>query len=139
MKITAKKPDSREFEEVKKMVQEFWLDNDAMQPEQFRILTDGNQLVAFGRLRENEDATELCTMGVARQFQKKGFGEKMVNTLLGEAKRDVYLVTVIPDFFKKLGFEFAEEYPGSIRKKAEICSNQYHTGEKYWVIKWEKK
>jgi N-acetylglutamate synthase-like GNAT family acetyltransferase len=132
-----KQPDEKEFEQVKKLVEDFWLDNTDLQPAQFRVLSDAGSVIAFGRLREHVDATELCTIGVAKDFQKKGFGREMVNDLLAQAKREVYLVTVIPDFFAKLGFNKVEQYPASIKSKIDMCVKDYHVDEPYFVMKWE--
>jgi len=134
-----KEPNEQEFEQVKELVKEFWLDDSAMQPQQFSVLYDNENVIAFGRLREHVDATELCTMGVAKDFQKKGYGEKMVQHLQSIANRDVYLVTVIPDFFAKIDFNTVEIYPESLKKKVDRCSSDFHVGETYHVMKWEKK
>jgi len=134
-----KQPNEKELEQVKELVKKFWLDNADMRPEQFSVLSDNGKVIAFGRLREHEDATELCTMGVSKDYQKNGYGEKMVKHLQSIAKRDIYLVTVIPDFFTKVGFKIVPTYPVSIRKKVDRCSSDFHVGETYNVMKWEKK
>jgi len=130
-----KQPDKNEFEQVKQLVEEFWLFNENMQPKQFSILSDKGRVIAFGRLIEHSEATELCTMGVAKEFQKKGLGEKMVEHLIRMAKRDVYLVTILPGFFAKSGFKVVQDYPDSLRKKVEICTKEYHVEEPYFVMK----
>ena len=66
-----KQPEIKEFEQVKLLVNDFWLDDTGLQPQQFQVLSDNGKVIAFGRLREHADATELCTMGVAGEFQKK--------------------------------------------------------------------
>jgi len=134
-----KQPNTSEFEQIKKLVKDFWLDNSDMQPEQFQVLSENAKVVAFGRLREHTDATELCTLGVTKDFQKKGFGEKMVKYLQSIAKRDVYLVTVLPGFFKKMGFAIVDQYPAPLQKKIDICAKNYHVDEPYFVMKWEIK
>jgi N-acetylglutamate synthase-like GNAT family acetyltransferase len=131
-----RQPDAHEFELVKKYVQDFWLDDTNMRIEQFRVLLKGNELIAFGRVRENPDATELCTIGVVQELRGKGYGSEITNALLKEVKRDAYIVTVIPDFFAKLGFKPVSEYPPSIQAKCNLCTSQYHVGEEYRVMKW---
>ncbi len=133
-----KQPNAGEFEEVKKWVEDFWLDDESMDSARFRVLVDSNKVIAFGRLRENIDATELCTLGVVKEFRGKGLGRLMVECLLKEAKQDIYVVTVIPAFFSKLGFEFVENYPASMQKKVNLCTTDYHVGEIYRVMKWKK-
>jgi N-acetylglutamate synthase-like GNAT family acetyltransferase len=134
-----KQPDTSEFEQIKQLADELWLDNTGMQRGQFQTFSDNGKVIAFGRLREHNDATELCTMGVAKEFQKKAFGKKMVKHLQSIAKHDIYLVTVIPDFFAKLGFNKVEQYPDSIKKKIDLCATDYHVDDPYFVMKWEKK
>jgi len=134
-----KQPDEKEFEQVKQLVEDFWLDNENMKSEQFRVLTDNEKVIAFGRLKKHSDAIELCTLGVVSDLRGKGYGRAMVKNLLNKASRDIYVVTVIPNFFAKLGFIFAEIYPDSLQKKVELCTTHYHVGEPYQVMKWEKK
>lgn len=133
---TIRRPDEKEFEEVKKYVEEFWLDNNNMLREQFRVLLYNNKLAAFGRLRKNADATELCTLGVVKKYRGRGFGKAMVKALLKEAKSEVYVVCVIPEFFKKTGFKEISSYPESIKAKVDLCTQYFHVGKEYKVMKY---
>ena len=133
-----KQPNEKEFEQVKQLIEDFWLDNEDMKPEQFKVLLDSGKLIAFGRLREHNEATELCTLGVAKDYRCKGYGKEMVKHLINWTKRDVYVVTVIPEFFSKLGFSFIGKYPLPIQKKLENCSANYDVGVPYRAMKWEK-
>lgn len=133
-----KQPDKGEFEQIKQLVEELWLDNENMQPEQFKVLSDKGKVIAFGRLREYEDSTELCSIGVVKEFQQRKFGTEMVNYLLNLAKRDVYVVTIAPDFFAKFGFKPIEEPPAPIQKKFQRCETEFHVGKPYFAMKWEK-
>jgi N-acetylglutamate synthase-like GNAT family acetyltransferase len=51
-------------------------------------------------------------MGTAKDRQGRGIAVKLLQSLLKKGNKDVYLYTIIPDFFKKFGF-------GS----APLCSN----------------
>jgi len=137
--IIFRQPDEKEFEQVKQVVEDLWLDDENLKREQFHIILDDGKVIAFGRLREHEDAIELCTLGVSKDCQKKGLGGKMVKHLLSQANSDVYVVTVIPGFFAKFDFKFVENYPASLQKKVKICCTNYNVGETYRVMKWERK
>jgi N-acetylglutamate synthase-like GNAT family acetyltransferase len=137
--IVFKQPDEKEFEQVKQMVDEFWLVNENMLSEQFHVILNNSKVIAFARLKEKDDATELGTLGVAKELRRKGWGSKMVLHLLGLAKRDVYVVTTLFDFNAKLGFKLVDDYPESVRKNLETCRKDYHVPEPYFVMKWEKK
>ncbi len=134
--IIIRQPDDTEFAEVKEYVEEFWLDNSNMVKEQFLILLYKGHFAAFGRLKEHPDCSELCTLGVVNEFRGKHLGEAMVKALVKKAKSQVYLVTVIPDFFAMLGFSFTEKYPAPMRQKVEVCTKEYHVGETYKVMKY---
>lgn len=132
-------PTDAEFTEVKKYVEAFWLDNENMLKEQFRILLDDGKFVAFGRLRKNSDATELCSLGVLEEYRHKGMGSAMVKHLLDAASANVYVVCVIPGFFNKQGFVPVTDFPASIQKKRDLCVNHYHVGIPYDVMKYTNK
>jgi N-acetylglutamate synthase-like GNAT family acetyltransferase len=134
-----KQPNKEEFEQIKHLVEELWLDNENMQPEQFGILSDNGKVIAFGRLREYADTTELCSIGVVKEFQHRKFGTEIVNYLLHQAKRDVYVVTVVPDFFTKLSFKPVEKPPTPIQWKLQRCNTEFYVGTPYFAMKWEKK
>lgn len=136
--VTVRQPDDREFEEVKKLVEDFWLDNNNMLKEQFRILLYKDKLAAFGRIRQNKDATELCTLGVVKELRGKGLGLAMVKALLAGTKGEVYVVCVIPGFFGKAGFKEVSQYPESIKAKVNLCTTHFHVGEEYKVMRWGK-
>lgn len=55
-----------------------------------------------------EDLGEVRSLIVRREFENRGYGRRLVETCLREAKflglRRVLALTYIPDYFKKLGF-----------------------------------
>ena len=131
-----REPNDLEFEEVKKYVEKFWLDNENMTKEQFKVLLSDNELAAFGRLKTHKDAIELCTVGVVEEYRDRKLGKALAHDFIAGAKQDIYLVTVIPTFFSKMGFKEVKEYPDSIREKADRCGNKYHVDETYVVMKY---
>lgn len=137
--INIKEPNEAEYEQVLQLVEEFWLDNINMKPEQFTIISDNGKVIAFARMKEYHDALELGTLGVAKDARGKGYGSKLVSHLLNESKQDVYVVTTMLKFNANLGFVIAEEYPESIKKKVDVCAKDFHVEEPYFVMKWEKK
>lgn len=55
-----------------------------------------------------EDLAEIRSLIVKREFQKKGIGKNLVKKCLNEASKfgvkQVFVLTYISDFFKKIGF-----------------------------------
>lgn len=56
-----------------------------------------------------EDLAEIRSLAVKKEAQKKGIGSLLVKKCLNEAKKigvkKVFVLTYIPDFFKKAGFK----------------------------------
>ncbi len=55
-----------------------------------------------------EDLGEIKSLVVTKKMQSKGIGTKLVKKCLQEAKKlgvkNIFALTFVPDFFKKLGF-----------------------------------
>ena len=134
--ILFREPTEAELEVVKKYVHEYWLDDEGVDKKQFKILLYEGKLAAFGRIKEHKDSIELCTVGVVEKYRGKRLGEELVKRFLSEIKQEVYLVTVIPSFFNRLGFKEAKKYPASIREKCDRCGNKYHVDESYVVMRY---
>lgn len=137
--IEIKQPDEKEYAQVLQLVEEFWLENSNMKAEQFRVISDNGRVIAFARMKEYTDATELGTLGVVKDLRGQGYGSKIVKHLLDGAKSDIYVITTLFKFNANLGFVLADEYPESIKQKMEMCACHYHVDEPYFVMKWEKK
>lgn len=56
-----------------------------------------------------EDLAEIRSLAVKEEFQNKGIGSLLVKKALKEAKsfsiKKVFVLTYIPEFFKKIGFK----------------------------------
>jgi N-acetylglutamate synthase-like GNAT family acetyltransferase len=134
--ILIREPDGAEFEMVKNYAKEYWLDDEGVDKKQFKVLLYDNKLAAFGRIKEHKDSTELCTIGVVEKYRGKKLGEALVKGFISGIKHDVYLVTVIPSFFHRMGFMETTKYPQSIREKTDRCGTKYHVDESYTVMKY---
>jgi N-acetylglutamate synthase-like GNAT family acetyltransferase len=59
---------------------------------------------------------------VSEKYRNRGIGQKLVHTILQNARGDVYLATISPDYFVKLGFERASHAPAPLIKPPDWCS-----------------
>ncbi len=98
------------------------LDYENMAADDFWVAVEADRVVGICGLKKHPECRELCSLGVEETFQKRGFGRRLVETLLEEAPGDIYLATVIPEFFRKLGFEEAGSVPASMIKKTNWCA-----------------
>ena len=60
-----------------------------------------------------EELAEIRSLAVAEDYQRKGSGVRLVEACLDEAKsiglKKVFVLTYVPDFFIKLGFNVVEK------------------------------
>jgi N-acetylglutamate synthase-like GNAT family acetyltransferase len=88
----------------------------------FLLAFSGDALAGFVRMRKYSDCLELSTLGVLREYRKKGLGKKLVLALLDKFPGEkVFVTTVIPGFFLKCGFAKTENYPDSLTPKINFC------------------
>ncbi len=75
----------------------------------FYVAENDGKIVGCGALHVSwEDLAEVKSLAVDEAYQKKGIGRKIVEKCLKEAKdlgiKRVFALTLVPDFFKKIGF-----------------------------------
>jgi amino-acid N-acetyltransferase len=109
---------------IRQLADEYLLDNEDLQAEQFTVAELDGKLVGFGRIKPYRDADELSTLAVLKPYRNQGIGRRIVEHLIARFPRDdIYLTTDIPDYFEKLGFRRASEGPPEIQEKIRrVCA-----------------
>ena len=136
--MTFRTPTENEFLQIRSYIQEFELDDRNLKQEEFTAAFRENQLVGFGRLRNHEDSTELCSLGVITTHRRKGIGKAIVKELIKRAEGSIHLVCIIPDFFSPFGFQIIDNFPASIQNKIDYCTSELVVPEKYVAMFLEK-
>jgi len=131
MQFTLRTPSDKQFQEICQLISEFRLDNRELHAGQFIAAVGENELVGFGRLRRHADCTELCSLGVIASQRRKGIGKALVKELISRAAGNVYLVCIIPDFFRPFGFKIVADFPSAIKNKLGYCSSELAVPETY--------
>jgi N-acetylglutamate synthase-like GNAT family acetyltransferase len=128
-----------DFEAVKHYVDELELDNRAMHSQQFLTLHNAqNRLVGFGRVREYQGFSELCSLGILPGEREKGLAKEMTAQMIQKATQTTYLVCIIPHFFEEFGFRICTTYPPEIQEKLDYCLDSLAVPEPYVVMKCEQ-
>jgi len=135
--INLRQPNQSEFEEILFFIHQFELDNRDLKVEQFTAAFLDNELVGFGRIREHESCTEICSLGTLEAFRKKGIGKMVVGELIKRASQELYLVCIIPEFFLPLGFKIVDTFPADILDKINYCTGCLVVEEKYLAMKFK--
>jgi N-acetylglutamate synthase-like GNAT family acetyltransferase len=110
---------NRDMPSIVRMIGEFQLDYENLQPEQFIVVEDGNIMAGFGRLQPCVDATELGCVGVLHERRKHGIGKLIIDELIRRGPEEIWITTDMPEYFQPLGFREAEQIPRSIAKKLD--------------------
>ena len=90
----------------------------------FFVAEDEGTVVGCAQLEERPDFFYLGSVGVSPSYAHKGIASKLLNRILKDLKKDIYIYTIIPDFFTKFGFEPAsprKDLPSKDRYECEDC------------------
>ncbi len=119
MALTIRTATNQDMPAIVRMIGEFQLDYENLQPQQFIVVEDEGMMVGFGRLKPYPDATELGCVGVLHERRKQGIGKLIVDELIRRGPRTIWITTDLPEYFRPLGFREAEHVPESITKKLD--------------------
>lgn len=116
------------------------LDLDCEDPswDQFLVAKNNGAIVGIGRLRTYPECTEIATVGVVSESQKNGVGSLIMKELIRKAPREVFVTCVIPDFFRKLGFQLVKQYPSVLQKKVDFCKSYDYRDDQVFVMMFTK-
>ncbi|MFC1517218.1 GNAT family N-acetyltransferase [Candidatus Margulisiibacteriota bacterium] len=85
------------------------------------LAKDKGRIVGLAHIRKIEGYLELTHVGVLPEYRKQGVGGELVNKLVEANSQDIYLNTVVPEFFEKLGFEKTRDFPTRFKKSEKWC------------------
>ena len=104
------------------LAKKYSLDYPGMSAEDFFVAVERGKILGICALRQHESCEELCSLGVEEGHRGQGVGRSLVLAVSRQAKTDLYLATVIPEYFQKFGFERASNTPVSMIKSPDWCN-----------------
>lgn len=119
--MRVRKAQKADFPDIIRLAKKDNLDYAGMEADSFWVAEENGRIQGICGLKKHPECLELCALGVAEKRRGQGWGAQLVREVLGEAPGEVYLATVIPDFFLRLGFEKAHAVPASMVKGEEWC------------------
>jgi amino-acid N-acetyltransferase len=109
----------------------------------FVVLEQAGKIIGCGALHlYGPHLAEIRSITVAKNYQKRGGGELLVQSLMSRARKlevsCICLFTRSPQFFAKLGFEVAqrEALPEKINKDCIVCP-RYRCCDEVAMVKGE--
>lgn len=121
---------------IKQIIDEFKLDNRDLQYGQFLVAKEGLELLGFGRIRRHKGCDEFCSLGVIETKRFNGIAKALVEACIEISTQPIYLVCIIPEYFKKRDFTIVTEYPLEIADKLNYCVSELTVPENYVVMKY---
>ena len=113
---------------IQEKLKRYSLDDTNISQGQFLVAKSSDAIVAFGRVVDHESFFEIASLGVDYYQRKKGFGRIILSALVQKAqltdlKKPIYVVTQVPEFMSRCGFEsIKERYPQHLdRKRKHLC------------------
>jgi len=112
-----------DMEKIKPYIEEYGLDGENLDNQQLYIAEVDCKLAGFGRFKCYGEVYELATLGVLENFRGNGVGRKIVEKLLyAVPSKEIWITTIIPEYFKQFGFIEDENIPDEILLKCErVC------------------
>lgn len=131
-------PNITQFKRILFLANAMKLDTYNASPEQFLVaLNDANHVLGFVRVVKHNFVKELATLGVVPKHRNHGSAKALVQHLQQENLDGLYLVTVIPDYFKSLGFTIESSIPFDLKSKFNNCTLWHGYGDPV-VMSWAK-
>ncbi len=135
--IYIEKAIEKEFPFIRKHIARLDLDDRKLNVDQFLVAKLNEKILGFGRIRKHKGCDEFCSLGVLEKHRNSGVAELLISERIKLATQPIYLVCIIPDFFKPLGFEIVETYPPEILDKLNYCSSELVVAEPYVVMNYK--
>lgn len=106
---------------IRRLAESLGLDYPGMENDRFWVAEGRGAIAGIVALKQHADCVELVSLGVDPRARERGLGRRLVQTLLDHTPADVFLATVIPAFFARLGFVRAPLPPAGLAKDPAWC------------------
>jgi len=106
---------------VRRLAESLGLDYPGMEAGPVWVAEADGAIVGIVGLLEHADCRELVALGVDPDHRHGGLGRRLVEALAADTDGDIYLATVIPEFFARCGFVPVREAPAGLAKDPAWC------------------
>ena len=106
---------------IRRLAESLGLDYPGLEDDRFWVAEEGRAIAGIVALKRRADCDELVALGVEPGGRRRGLGRNLVQALLDKAPSDVYLATIIPEFFERVGFVRAPSAPAGLAKDPAWC------------------
>lgn len=119
--ITIKRAQKKDYKSIHDLLKELDLLYPGQNFDNFWVAANGSSIIGTVSLQEHENYTFLDSLGIQPEFQNHGIARLLLNRVLELPQKDIYLYTIIPDFFRKFGFKNTPSLPNLPTKDQYEC------------------
>lgn len=142
MEIIVRPAQEPDIEKISLYIQAYNLDNEDLDYKKFLIAEISGEYAGFGRIKQyGDDIYEIASVGVIEKFRGKGVGKKIVAELINNTlAEEIWITTIIPEYFKQFGFEEDDNFPDEILSKCcRVCEKLNKTTQKSCFMCYRKR
>lgn len=118
---------NKDRDAIKKILEDVDLFYSALTMEAFWVAEMNNKIVGTVQLKEYEDFFFLGSLAVVKEKQGKGIARALLKEVLRTHQKNIYLYTIVPEFFEKFGFKITSpppNLPSKDRYECESCHSE---------------
>ena len=78
----------------------------------FWVAEKNGRIIGTLQLADHSDFIFLGSLAVVKEEEGKGVARALLEKALKSQRKNIYLYTIIPEFFKKFGFQITTPIPG---------------------------
>jgi len=119
-----RRAEDKDKESIIKILKEVDEYSESLSLDSFWVAEENNSIVAVMKLKEIDDFFFLSSLAVRINLQGKGIARQLLEEVLKKADKDIYLYTVLPEFFSRFGFKKVEQtakLPSKSKLECERC------------------
>ena len=102
--LNIRKSKPEDYNHIYILLNELDLGYESQKYENFYVGEVDSTIVAILELDLYPEYSFLSNVGVTKSMQSNSFASQLINEILNNTNNNIYLYTVIPGFFEKLGF-----------------------------------
>ena len=91
----------------------------------FWVAEKDGRIIGTLQLADRKDFIFLGSLAVVKEEEKKGVARALLEKSLKTCRQNIYLYTIIPEFFQKFGFQITTPVPGLPSKDRYECEYCY--------------
>jgi len=123
--IRIRRAEEKDRNDIAGILREADEDTAEMSFNNFLVAEIGETLAGCVKLDDYSGFMFLSSLAVRPAHQGRGIAKKLMQSVLKETGKDIYIYTVIPDFFSKFGFVIAPPRDDLPEKNSMECSRCY--------------